>query len=563
MPEKPAKDKFKFLKDTIVIVALVSVFRVLIAGLTPLTLDEAYYASWADALDWGYFDHPPAIAFLTIGQFFIDHSSLFVRLGSILTAALTMFIFAKFLVVCGLTEKRSWLTGMILGQLNIAAILAGILTTPDVIIVFAWTWALYESARALKGERKRWLLAGIACGIGILSKYTIVLIGPVFLWGLIRGDRKALASPWPYAGGIVAILVALPHFHWNSQNDWISFKFQLRHRFASELGEMIKSQHPRPLSFIEEGVEHNLAKAFIPPPEPEQEEEEETAEEIVTEEVEEEKPPTYAEVVLTRFGDFIGGQLGLWGSFLFPMIFALALALRKRRESDIKTIDPAVKPLLTAASLFPILFFGLFVLKGKVEANWSAMYLVGASPLLAVFFARKISNKVLVAISLTHFLLIAAVTVHANNPFLSTPAHRDRILLETHGYKQLAEIIDDLDAPVFADRYQLVGMLRFYSKREDINQWPGITRPSEFLRRSEFSQIGKDKIVSQGGFWLISSKLFPPRLPGYLPIELKKITDCLDKGIVIIERHSVNHEEPVCDTEIQTWYLARYKVTSH
>ncbi|MEL6358020.1 MAG: hypothetical protein AAFQ37_13930, partial [Bacteroidota bacterium] len=34
------------------------------AALSPLDADEAYYWMYAHQLDWGYFDHPPAVAAL-------------------------------------------------------------------------------------------------------------------------------------------------------------------------------------------------------------------------------------------------------------------------------------------------------------------------------------------------------------------------------------------------------------------------------------------------------------------------------------------------------------------
>src|SRR5262249_61341032 len=75
-----------------------------------------------------------------------------------------------------------------------------VLTTPDVALFTAWCAALHEGAAALAGRRRRWIGAGVAVGLGLLSKYAMVLIAPVFLWGLWRSDRQALRTPWPWLG---------------------------------------------------------------------------------------------------------------------------------------------------------------------------------------------------------------------------------------------------------------------------------------------------------------------------------------------------------------------------
>ena len=45
-------------------VALLILLRGVMAGLLPLSADEAYYWLWSLHPAWGYFDHPPMIAWL-------------------------------------------------------------------------------------------------------------------------------------------------------------------------------------------------------------------------------------------------------------------------------------------------------------------------------------------------------------------------------------------------------------------------------------------------------------------------------------------------------------------
>ncbi len=50
-------------KFNLFIIGLV-IINLLQSFLTPVIKDEAYYWSWSQHLDWGFFDHPPMVAFI-------------------------------------------------------------------------------------------------------------------------------------------------------------------------------------------------------------------------------------------------------------------------------------------------------------------------------------------------------------------------------------------------------------------------------------------------------------------------------------------------------------------
>ena len=59
------------------------------------------------------------------------------------------------------------------------------------------------------------------------SKYTAALLGAgIGGWLLTPGMRLHLRSPWPWAGGTVALLVFLPNVLWNAGHGWASFAKQ-------------------------------------------------------------------------------------------------------------------------------------------------------------------------------------------------------------------------------------------------------------------------------------------------------------------------------------------------
>ena len=203
--------------------------RLAVAALVPIVQDEAYYINWSKALDWGYFDHPPLIAWANITSWLGPGSAFLGRLGAMLAAALAFPFLVGLFRQAGLTPRRGLLVALLYANLNVYVFVAGLLTTPDAVQLTTWCIALHEGAAALAQDRRRWVTAGLAAGVGLLGKYTMVVIGPVFLWGIVRGDPKALRTPWPYAGVLAALLAFAPHLAWNAHHEWVPIRMQLQH----------------------------------------------------------------------------------------------------------------------------------------------------------------------------------------------------------------------------------------------------------------------------------------------------------------------------------------------
>jgi dolichol-phosphate mannosyltransferase len=87
-----------------------------------------------------------------------------------------------------------------------------------------------------------WLLAGLAFGGALLSKYTAVLLGASLgLFLLISSaHRHWLRRPQPWLAGIVALLVFSPVIIWNVQHEWASFLFQST-RTAGQEPQVLKT----------------------------------------------------------------------------------------------------------------------------------------------------------------------------------------------------------------------------------------------------------------------------------------------------------------------------------
>lgn len=522
------------------------------AALMPVVQDEAYYFMWSKFIGAGFFDHPPIVAFMSYGNQLFHGSLLGSRAGTIVTALLSLLAAIRLFRIYGLKDQNSLMIAVVFCQFNLLGLIGGFLTTPDTALILFWILGVSESYLALNGQRWRWLTAGLFTGLGLWSKYTMLIIGLVFLWGLIRETlrgRKSngLLSPMPYLGGIIALAVFLPHVVWNAEHDWITFKFQLRHGLALDRPELAASHLPAPEIRYPDGPEIALASAF---------------QEIIEAQEEEELKPKPWEPILKKLNIYLGfysSQLALWGLLAVPLI--AALIRRRRRGSDRhavarKETSTGSRHLIIASVAVPLIVFGLLSLVSKVEANWSAMYIVGAAALIGRHLSGDFKKVRLYATA--NVALIAIVILHARTGILPIREHRDRILAETHGYKELAGLTQNLGSPVFSDSYQIASMLRFYRPDLEIRQWPGITRDSEYLRRPELANMNFENLMKIGSFWLITTEQIPPKIKGFKPIEMAQLRDCKDGGIQVIKASAAHDYENRCKKLIHDWYLLNY-----
>lgn len=504
------------------VVALIALWRLGAAWLLPVTQDEAYYFDWARSLAWGYFDHPPGVAVLGAGTLLGPASALWARLGTVLASSLTLLVLARLYWRAGLRSREDLLLALVIAFAAFSGIAAGLITTPDTVLALFWALALHEALAALSGDRRRWVTAGVAVGAGLLGKYTMVLIGPVLLWAILRRDPRALRTPWPWLGALAVVLVFSPHILWNAQNDWLTMRFQFGHGFSLETGELLANPLPPPA----DAWTPRAAAATAPDPG-------ERAGEVLA---------------------FLGTQAGLWGLILLPLAAAPFARARRRplRRDELTGLLPEARSLLAAAALFPLGFFALVSSFSEVEPNWPAMYLMGAVP-FAVILLRPLWRWALAAAA-GNIVLASLYAFHAATAALPLPDSQNRVLRETHGFRELAALAAALPGPVFADRYQTVAALRFYQPELAATQWPGITRPSEYLRGRIAPPVTLDDIRRAGGFHLVSTRETPPGIPGFRADTGRILYDCI--GLPLTEAPP---GEPPCAKPLHRWGVFGYR----
>ncbi len=511
------------------------------AVLLPITRDEAYYLMWAKKPALGYFDHPPFIAWLLANFSQIWGAKIFhFRLGNIFCAALVALVIGRIIRRCQCNINQSQ-NGLYLTLGNFGLMGIALLSTPDTPMLLFWSLALYEGLIATTAQPKRWLLAGLYCGFGLLAKYTMVLMAPVYFLAILKA--RQLKTVWPYLGGLIALLIFSPNIYWNSQNSWASMGFQMRHGMGHVAPKSVTNSLPTPTTSA-----NNSFDSFRTP---------------TLDDRETKKTPTLDEVtnkvgvsyfsgtlwrifaaILGSFG-FLTGQLLYFGFLLFPLAFALWQP-NQRPSFTLKT-----PPIIMFSTIVPLCFFGTISIFSKVEANWPAMYLVGALVLAAT--RLQLTGSSLRLAAWANFTLTTVGVLHANFSILPLMP-KDRILEETHGFFALAQHYKSKKKPLLVESYQLTSMVNYYAETMIAEQYPGIARDSELTHR--FASWDQKSLRQKGDFYLLTQQPNILHIEGFIVKEHHRIQDCI-QGSLLFQ----SHLEPAAFSchPIHTWYETYYQ----
>jgi dolichol-phosphate mannosyltransferase len=210
--------------------------RLIYLGLPDLLPEEAYYWNYAQHPALSYLDHPPMVAWLIgLGTAVFGDTEFGVRFGAFLCWFVTAgFCFA---LARDLFDKGTALVTVMLAAVLPFFFLFGFFATPDAPLTACWAGALFFLQRALlAGRAGAWWGAAICIGLGMLSKYTIVLLVPATLAFILldRPSRRWLLRPEPYLAAILVGLLFSPVILWNQQHGWASFLFQSVHRLNAQ-----------------------------------------------------------------------------------------------------------------------------------------------------------------------------------------------------------------------------------------------------------------------------------------------------------------------------------------
>jgi len=217
------------------LIAALTLLRIVLAAVLPLTPQEAYYWLWSSHPAWSYFDHPPLASYsIALSTAVFGTTAFGIKMAAVAWSVGLNIVWARLLVDMGSRPRTVWWT---LLSLNLVGIIAayGVVSAPDSPLLFAWgatLWAVWRATQ--RGAGSWWYVAGFFLGLGLLAKYSAVLLVPVVGLYLLLSPRQRfwLTRPEPYFGVLLAGVVFAPVIAWNAQHDWASFAFQTSHRAA-------------------------------------------------------------------------------------------------------------------------------------------------------------------------------------------------------------------------------------------------------------------------------------------------------------------------------------------
>ena len=216
------------------LIAYAFALRWVYLGSVELLPEEAYYWNYSRHLDIGYLDHPPMVAWLiSLGTAVFGQTEFGVRIGALCCAGIASVF--TYRLTRNLFDEASALAAVVLAQVLPFFFLVGLLMTPDAPLTAAWAASLYYLERALvAGRSGAWWRAGLALGMGAISKYSIGLLVPAcFAFMLWDGQSRRWWRQWqPYAAALLGLAVFSPVILWNAQHDWVSFAFQTSRRLG-------------------------------------------------------------------------------------------------------------------------------------------------------------------------------------------------------------------------------------------------------------------------------------------------------------------------------------------
>ncbi|MFQ5431013.1 MAG: glycosyltransferase family 39 protein [Nitrospinota bacterium] len=400
--------------------ALITLFRLIVASSFELSLDEGYYWLWSKNLDLSYYDHPPMIAYvLALATYFSD-AEIFIRLAPILGSVVTSLLLYE-MANDLYNDECAGFNAVLMANVTLIFSAGALIATPDTPLVPFYTAAMMLTFKAVRSEPGSWdgytlwTAAGAAIGGAMLSKYTAFFFFPCALlyFFLSTRGRAWLKRPEPYLASFISFIVFMPVIVWNSRHDWVSLSFQAKHGLAEIGGNPFD-----------------------------------------------------------RFLEFAGLQIVLYSAGIFFFLIAAGVSVSK---SSYKEVHPRAREAALFLFSFSIPIIGFFVLnsfRARVEGNWPILGVIPlflrAGKMAGGWYSSprfKIPFRASLAIAL---LLWIVFHVQLTNPVIPHPK-RFEIGRRVYGWRLLGAKIDEAKKSgdvsfIVSNRHQIATLMTYYTE---------------------------------------------------------------------------------------------------
>ncbi len=189
--------------------------------------DELYYFACSKHLAFGYVDHPPLVAFLTlISITMFGETIIGLRFLSGLFGAVTVLLSAKVAEEIGGGKYSQALAALSICFGLAFPALSSFFSMNPVDIMLCTLFILVFLKTIRMPSPGKWIILGVLQGIGLLNKYTFLVLGFSLLLSLIITKKwSILKSQWIYISGLIGLLMFLPHILWQINNGWPTLEF--------------------------------------------------------------------------------------------------------------------------------------------------------------------------------------------------------------------------------------------------------------------------------------------------------------------------------------------------
>jgi hypothetical protein len=218
LKSEPLEDKSQ--NQFFIFLAGWSILNIIQSSFTGISNDEAYYWMYSRFLEWGYFDHPPAIAVIIKAGYFLSPSEFGVRLFTILLSTGTLCLIYKL----SKPHKEDFLLFFII-FLSIPLVHAGgFLATPDIPFVFVVTCFLFHYKNYLENDNlKNSMILAVLFAALMYTKYHGILV----IGFTIAGSWSVLKRKSFWIATFISLILFAPHLWWQYIHDFPSIRYHL------------------------------------------------------------------------------------------------------------------------------------------------------------------------------------------------------------------------------------------------------------------------------------------------------------------------------------------------
>ncbi|NAS31306.1 hypothetical protein GTQ40_10015 [Flavobacteriaceae bacterium R38] len=208
---------------------LLTLINLLQSFATELILDESYYWYFSKNLDWGYFDHPPMVAFLVKIGSALFNKELGVRFFSAFLFSGTIYFLWK-AIDNTLKYENVKLFCVLTASVALFNVY-GFFMLPDTPLLFFAALFLWAYKKFLEQEKTLHIIILAISMTGMMySKYHAVLV----IGFIIASNIKLLFNKRFWTAAILALILYSPHLYWLYENDFNSLKYHLIERANSK-----------------------------------------------------------------------------------------------------------------------------------------------------------------------------------------------------------------------------------------------------------------------------------------------------------------------------------------